>query len=291
MEIRTTAFAVLLALAAAGCNDGSARSKKLVFSAIPDRNETLLREKYAPVADYLAKKLGIEVEYLHANEYADAVEHFKNGDVQLAWFGGLTGVQARHAVEGARAIVQGAEDPNFYSFFIAHKDSGLEPSDEFPKNLAGKRFTFGSKGSTSGRLMPEYYIREHTGQAPAELFGSEPNYSDSHDATAELVQSGQFQAGAINYKTYEDRVASGKTDPNVCRVIWTTPTYPDYNFTAHPDLEKTFGAGFTEKLQRALLEMKEPNLLAAFTRSSFIEATNDDFAPIEKLARQLEFIR
>ena len=99
----------------------------LVFTAIPDHNETELREKYAPVASYLSEKLGVEVRYLHSTSYADSVELFKNGDVQLAWFGGYTGVQARREVEGARAIAQGAVDPKYKSYFIAHVDTGLAP--------------------------------------------------------------------------------------------------------------------------------------------------------------------
>jgi phosphonate transport system substrate-binding protein len=200
-------------------------------------------------------------------------------------------VQARHAVKGSQAIVQGEEDPEFYSYFIAHKDTGLTRSDSFPKGLEGMSFTFGSDGSTSGRLMPEYFIRKYTGKSPEEFFGRPNSYSGSHDKTAELVQSGSFQAGVLNYAVYDARVAKGDTDPEVCRVIWKSETYPDYNFTAHPVLEEWFGAGFTDKLQKALLEMTDKDLLQAFPRKRLIKASNADFKPIEELARQLEFIR
>ena len=108
---------VICVAALAACSPPSEREQAtLRFSAIPDQDETRLREKFQPVAEYLSAELGVPVEYVHATEYADSVELFKNGDVQLAWFGGLTGVQARHAVPGARAIVQGEEDPDFYSY-------------------------------------------------------------------------------------------------------------------------------------------------------------------------------
>ena len=187
-------------------------------------------------ARFLSKRLGVPVEYVHATRYADAVDLFKNGDVHLAWFGGLSGVQARDAVKGARAIVQGAEDPNFYSYFIAHADAGLVPGDGFPTAMAGKRFTFGSMGSTSGRLMPEAFIREHTGKESQDFFAS-VSFSGSHDKTVELVGSGQFEVGAVNYKVYDRRVAEGETDPSVVQIIWKTPGYADYNFTAHPELD------------------------------------------------------
>ena len=262
----------------------------LRFSAIPDQDESRLREKFAPVAAYLSRTLGVPVQYVHATKYSDAVDLFKNGDVQLAWFGGLTGVQARHAVEGARAIAQGAEDPEFYSYFIAHRDTGIERETSFPSAIEGRRFTFGSMGSTSGRLMPEYFIRENTGKAPREFFDS-ISFSGSHDRTAELVASGRFEVGTLNYKVYERRVREGRTDPDVVRVIWKTPLYADYNFTAHPVLDTRYGVGFTDRLQRALVEMKDPALLSAFPRTALIAANSEDFDAIREVARQLDFIR
>jgi len=282
--------ASLISLLALWCAQAAADPPVLRFSAIPDQDESRLREKFEPLAAYLSDKLGVEVEYVHATRYPDAVELFKNGDISLAWFGGLTGVQARHAVPGARAIVQGAEDPEYYSYFIAHVDAGIEPGPDFPKAIAGKTFTFGSQGSTSGRLMPEYFIRQFTGKSPREFLGA-ISFSGSHDRTAELVESGQFQVGALNYQVYDRRVAEGTTDPKVAIVIWKTPVYPDYAFTAHPDLETKFGKGFTDELADALIAIDDPALLSAFPRSALIPASNEDFAAIEKIARDLDFIR
>jgi phosphonate transport system substrate-binding protein len=262
----------------------------LRFSAIPDQNETRLREKFGPVAAYLSRVLGIPVEYVHATKYSDSVDLFKNGDIQLAWFGGLTGVQARHAVKEARAIAQGAEDPEFYTYFIANKNAGIQPSKDFPTAIEGLRLTFGSMGSTSGRLMPEYFIRENTGKSPREYL-SAISFSGSHDRTVELVESGQFEVGVLNYQVYDRRVAEGTTDPAVVEVIWKTPVYPDYNFTAHPDLESMYGVGFTDRLQQALIEMNDPGLLSAFPRSALIRASNSDFDAIHALALKLDFIR
>jgi phosphonate transport system substrate-binding protein len=286
---RTLPLALVVAIALS-CATAWADPPVLRFSAIPDQDETRLREKFAPLAEYLSARLGVAAEYVHATRYPDAVELFKNGDIGLAWFGGLTGVQARHAVPGARAIAQGAEDPEYYSYFIAHVDSGVEPGSAFPTAIAGKTFCFGSPGSTSGRLMPEYFIRQSTGKSPQEFLGA-ISFSGSHDRTAELVESGQFQVGAINYRVYDRRVAEGTTDPKVAAVIWKTPVYPDYGFTAHPDLEVQFGEGFIDRLMSVLIEIDDPELLSAFPRTSLIPVSNADFSEIEKVARELDFIR
>lgn len=263
----------------------------LRFTAIPDQNTTELQEKFRPFADYLSQRLGVPVEYVPVRDYQAAVESFKNGDVLLAWFGGLTGVQARHAVPGSRAIAQGDTDPTYYSYFIANESTGLQRSDDFPKGIGKFRFTFGSESSTSGRLMPEYFIRQATGLSPEKFFKDPVGFSGSHDKTAELVASGQFPVGVLNYKVYDRRVKEGKTDPKVCRIIWKTPTFTDYNWTAHPDLDKTFGAGFTERLQKALLSINDPKLLAALPRDRLIPARNEDYERIQQVATELGMLR
>ena len=263
----------------------------LKFSAIPDQQKTELKEKFDALASYLSQELGVKFEYVPASDYKASVDAFKSGDIQLGWFGGLTGVQARHAVEGARAIAQGKSDPVFKSYFIAHRDTGLERSDAFPQDLSKLTFSFGSESSTSGRLMPEFFLRENTSKSPGEFFASPPTFSGSHDKTVELVESGQVQAGVVNYKVYDKRVAEGKTDPAVCKIVWVTPEYADYNFTAHPDLETKFGEGFTDKLQQTLIAITDPELLSAFPREALIAATNEDFVGIEAVARDLGFLR
>ncbi|HYC90444.1 MAG TPA: PhnD/SsuA/transferrin family substrate-binding protein, partial [Thermoanaerobaculia bacterium] len=126
---------------------------------------------------------------------------------------------------------------------------------------------------------------------PRELFQTPPGFSGSHDKTAELVESGQYAVGVLNYKVYDRRVKEGKTNPEVCRVIWKTPTYTDYNWTAHPDLETTFGAGFTARLQNALLAIEEPQLLAALPREKLIAARDEDYERIREVAKQLGMLR
>lgn len=281
---------VLLATAALGAPQE--RPKLLRFSGIPNNNTTELAEKYRPLARHLASELGVEVEYVPTSDYGATVEAFKSGDLQLAWFGGLTGVRARAAVPGAHAIACGKVDKQFKTYFVANASTRLDRSDEFPMALAGKKFTFGSDQSTSGRLMPEYWIRKKTGKSPREFFGAEMHFSGAHDKTAALVQAGTFDAGAIDFTTYERLVKERKLDPVICKVIWVTPEYADYNFTAHPLLEQRFGAGFTAKLTRALLAIEDPALLAALDRPQGLVACSDaDFEDLAKLALELKLVR
>ena len=287
-------FTLLLALllGTVSCSGESTAAPVLSFSAIPDQRSTELTEKYSLLARRLEELLEVPVRYVPVTDYEASVAAFKNGDIQLAWFGGLTGVQARTAVPGARALAQGRVDPDYRSYFVAHVDTGIEPSDAFPVDLEGRSFTFGSRSSTSGRLMPEQFVRQETGQAPEDFFAGPPGFSGSHDKTAELVESGTYEAGALNFKVYDALVAEGRLDPERCRRVWTTPGYPDYNWTAHPDLETAFGAGFLARLQEALVSLSDPELLAALQRpEGFVPARNEDYAPLEVLARELGLLR
>src|SRR5437899_440429 len=189
--MRIKVFAAVLAslsilIACGGKQTAPAASRKtpvLRYTAIPDQNSTELEAKFRPLSDYLSKTLGVPVEYVPVRDYQAAVESFKNGDVLLAWYGGLTGVQARNAVPGSRAIAQGDVDPTYYSYFIANAATGLRRSETLPKDIAKYKFTFGSESSTSGRLMPEYFLHQLTGKTARELFRTPPGFSGSHDKT------------------------------------------------------------------------------------------------------------
>jgi len=265
----------------------------LIITAIPDEKISDQTAKYEALAAYLSKKLDIKVDYDISNNYDAAVNRFANDEVHLVWFGGLTGVQARAKVPGARAIAQGQVDPEYKSYFIAHESTGLTKSDKFPTEFSKFTFTFGSKKSTSGRLMPTWFIQQETGKTPEEFFEQTPQFrlKGSHAATAKVVNEGSVQTGVLSYKTYDGMVKDGSIDPNKARIIWETPGYADYNFTAHPSLEKTFGEGFVDKLQKALIECDDAKALGSIRREKLISAKNEDFDGIVKIAKELEFIK
>ena len=278
-----------LGLAMAVAMTVPALADSFVFTAIPDQDETRLKERFGKVATYLSEKLGVDVKYIPVKSYAAAVTAFRNNQVQLAWFGGLSGVRARAAVPGSVAIAQGYEDQFFVTYFIANTKTGLGESKDFPKGIAGKTFTFGSKGSTSGRLMPEFHIREAFGKSPDDVF-SRVGFSGDHSRTLQLVQSGAYEVGALNFKTFDTEKEQGKVDDSKVKIIWKTPPYPDYQWTIRGDADKVFGAGFADKVKTALLGMKDPDLLKAFPRKSFVPASNDDYQSILDTAKSIGLI-
>ena len=279
------ALAVLAAPAQAQEKPAAKALPPLVFTGIPDQDESRLVERFGKVAAYLEARLGVPVRYIPVKSYPAAVTAFTNGQVQLAWFGGFTGVQARKAVPGSQAIAQGAEDAAFKTYLIANAATGLKPEKDFPTAIAGKTFTFGARASTSGRLMPEYFIRQaFPGKTPEQVF-ARVGFSGDHTRTIQLVQSGAFAVGAVDYSVWDLDSKAGKVDRQAVSVIWESPTFPDYQWTVRGDVEQTYGAGFTDRLRAALTGITNPAILEPFGRSRFIPVTDAAYQPLVAVGR------
>ncbi|QKJ22588.1 putative selenate ABC transporter substrate-binding protein [Poseidonibacter lekithochrous] len=264
-------------------------SQTFTFTAIPDQDETKLKERFSKLAVYLTKELGVDVKFVPVKSYSASVAAFRNNQVQLAWFGGFSGVKARKLVKDSQAIAQGVEDPNFYSYIIAHKSTGINKAEKLSDAVKGKTFTFGSKGSTSGRLMPEYYIRETFNASPNDVF-KKVGFSGNHSKTISLVQSGAYELGAVNYKVWDRELKAGNIDTSKVKVIYRTPDYYDYNFTIRSDVDKNYGAGFIKKVQNAILKLEDKEILNAFPRAKFVEAKNSDYDKVYETAKKIGLI-
>lgn len=291
---RTLLSLLTLCLAAAACGSsgsdeaGNADSspEKVVIGAIPDQDPEVLARNYGLVADYLTEEIGVPVEFQPVTEYDAAVTQFRVGDLDLVWFGGLTGVQARLQVDGATAIAQRDIDATFTSVFIAGADTGIGLVADVAglSVLSGHTFTFGSESSTSGRLMPQSFL----GEAGVDLdaLDGEPGFSGAHDKTIALVEAGTYEAGALNSQVWYSAVDAGDVDTSKVELILETPTYYDYHWVAHPDL----GSDLTAKITEALLGLDPSNadhqeILEFFGAGSFIETNNANYADIEAIGR------
>jgi phosphonate transport system substrate-binding protein len=229
-------------------------------------------------------------------DYPAAVSQFRAGDLDLVWFGGLTGVQARLQTPGAMVLAQRDIDQDFHSVFIVNNESNIAPVAAVTDlaKLKGLRFTFGSESSTSGRLMPEYFL-DKAGIDPKKDFSGPAGFSGSHDKTIDLVAAGTFQAGSVNEQVWKRRSADGSVDLTKVTAILTSPGYHDYHWIAGPDTDKRFGAGFTKKITEALLTADADatngaKALGLLGGKKFVAATPDTYVEIEAIGRKLGLI-
>jgi phosphonate transport system substrate-binding protein len=267
-------FGVALSFTAVSAN----AAETLRVSAIPDEAPTELLRKFKPLGAYLEQQLGMPVKFVPVADYAAVVEAIAADRIDLAWLGGFTFVQTRLKTGNAIPLVQRAEDATFTSKIIS-----ADPSVNSLQDLKGKTFAFGSVSSTSGSLMPRYFMLQD-GIKPEEFF-SRIAYSGAHDATAAWVQAGKADGGVLNASVWDKLVAAGKIDTRKVKVIATTPIFYDYNWTVRGTLDPAL----RDKIQAAFLALDPANpqhkaILDLQAASRFIETNAENYQGIEQAA-------
>ncbi len=275
----------------------NANSKVLKIGAIPDQNQEVLDKRFNLLSKELSKSLDVKVKYIPVINYVAAVTGFRTNDLDLVWFGGLSGVQARLQTPNAIVIAQRDIDKEFKSVFIVNKKLKLDSitNKNELKKLKNLRFTFGSENSTSGRLMPEYFLNE-VGITIKDFKGKRAGFSGSHDATIALVNSGAFDAGALNKQVWENNLKNNPKRTNNISLFWITPDYVDYHWVAQGNLDYRFRKGFTKELKSTILNLDIKNkehkkILDMFNSKNFIEADASEYKNIEAIAKKLKKIR
>lgn len=259
----------------------------LRVTAIPDEAPTELARKFAPLGAYLESQLGVKVEWTPVTDYAAAVEALVNRQVDLAWFGGFTFVQASVRSQGkAVPLVQREEDEKFRSVFITDASSGITKLED----LKGRTLSFGSPSSTSGHLMPRSFLLAAKINPDTDL--KRISFSGAHDATIAAVASGKVDAGALNASVWEKFVAEKKVDPAVVKVFFTTPGYYDYNWTVHADMP----VDLRNRIARAFLTLdastpQGKEILALQRATRFIPTKADNYNGIRAAAEQAGLLK
>jgi phosphonate transport system substrate-binding protein len=278
----------LIALSAATAFTGVRAQAPKVFriTAIPDESPTELARKAAPLVKYLEQRLGVKAEYTPVTDYAAAVEALANQQVDLAWFGGFTFVQALQRSGGkVIPLVQREEDEKFRSVFITTEDAIKSLAD-----LKGRTLTFGSQSSTSGHLMPRSFLLGAGIDPDRDL--KRVAFSGAHDATVAAVASGKVDAGALNISVWDKLVADKKVDPAKVRVFYTTPAYYDYNWTVHADMP----AAQRERLAKAFLDLNKSTpegreILDVQRATRFLPTKAENYKGIEAAARNAGLLK
>lgn len=270
-------FVALLASGAGPSAQGL--PKELRISAIPDENPQEMLRIYSPFADYLTKEVGVAVKFVPVVDYAATVEGLAANKLDMVWYGGLTSVQAARQAKGARRIIMRKEDAEFKSHFITRRNTGIREL----KDLKGKTFSFGSVSSTSGHLMPRYYLLK-AGINPERDF-SKFSFSGAHDATAAWVEAGRVDAGALNFLVWDKLVETKKVDTNKVVIFWTTPPYVDYVWTVRGGLDRAL----VEKISKAFLKLDyskpaDRKLLGLHRTKGYIPAKDSDWKGTEEAA-------
>ena len=261
-------------------------AETLRVSAIPDEAPTELQRKFKPLGEYLTRQLGMDVKFVPVADYPAVVESLASDRLDLAWLGGFTFVQVHLKDPTATPLVQREQDAQFTSKFIT-----ANPDVKSLSDLKGKSFAFGSISSTSGSLMPRYFMLKQDNIKPEEYF-SRVAYSGAHDATVAWVQAGKVDGGVLNASVWQKLVDAGKVDTSKVKVFATTPTYFDYNWTVRGNMDPAL----KEKIKQAFLDLDPANpehkaILDLQAASRFIETKPENYVGTEQAAREAGLLK
>ena len=227
--------AVIVSVSLLGCAeeraDQGAPASTVRVAVLPDQSRDRLLLKYSPLMEYLESATSLEFELSVPPDYSDLLNEFDAGRVDLAWFGGLTFAQAEIRNRAVPLAFRDI-DVQFTSCYLARASDPRTSIAEF----AGERFSFGPSLSTSGHLMPRYFMSDE-GIEPEELFAS-IQHSAGHDQTAFRVSNGEVDLGVANCIIVQSMFDSGVLNDEDVRIIETTPPYPDYVWAISPTMDE-----------------------------------------------------
>jgi phosphonate transport system substrate-binding protein len=286
----------------------------LVIGGIPDQDFEKLTDMYGKLSEYLQEQLQIEVRsytsstnqgFINIDQnYESTVTAFRWGNLDLAWLGGFTAIQAVEQVPEAKIIAQREIDQKFRTILIGNRDSlnslgirgDLSSSQQeslailkklcqAPKKL---KFAFGGKSSTSGDLIPLHYLVR---AGLKETCFQEVRFAGSHDATIRLVASGVYDVGALNQQVWESRLHEFSRSKII--KLWHSPPYQNYAWVVHPKALRNFDSDLMlNKIQQALLDLKTSphgrSILDFFGSDEFIKTRNQDYDNLREIVRKRE---
>jgi len=275
----------VLMVGLSGCSHTDSESPTtLRLSMIPTTDPGKIIRESKPFVEYLQRKVGAKVELTVPTNYAAVVEAISNDRVDVAYLGGFTFVEAS-ARAGVFPLVQRERDQKFHSLFITQPQSPIHSLND----LQGHSFAFGDVNSTSGHLMPAYFMQQ---EGVDRTVIDKAVYTGGHDATALAVANGKVDAGAMDELVYGRMIQEGKLSDSQVRVFYTTPPFFDYVWAARKGLNPAAVKAFAD----AMLALDAGNaeqktILELLNASKYVRAEDSSYGPLRQAAKDAGLLK
>ncbi len=290
-KLARTLFAVslLAAMLIAAAPAKAQQVTELNFGVIPAELAPNVKKDWQPFVDDMSKALGLKVNAFFASDYATVIEGMRFNKVQIAWFGNKSAMEAVDRANGevfARTMTLDG-NPGYWSLLITHKDSGINSVDDIIKN--GKKYIFGNgdPNSTSGFLVPAYYIFAANKIDPKTYFKRVRNAS--HEANLLAVASKQVDFATNNTMDLARFQKEQPAKAALIKVFWKSPLIPNdplvWRKDLPPDMKakiKAFILGYGKNGPNA---ERQRQVLAHLAQGwlPFRESSNAQLIPIRQL--------
>jgi phosphonate transport system substrate-binding protein len=286
--IRHLAAAVTLATFATAVAHAQA-VKELGFGIISTEATQNLKQDWQPVLDDLAKQSGYKINAFFAPDYAGVIEAMRFNKVQIAWFGNKSAIEAvdRASGEVFAQMVNADGTQGYYSHLIVHKDSPVKNLDDVLK--MGKSLTFGNgdPNSTSGFLVPGYYVFAQNKIDAKNHF--KLVRSANHETNALAVANKQIDIATNNSENLDKFKGRFPDKFAELRIVWTSPLIPLDPLVMRKDLPEDA----KQKIRNFFVnygkgsQVEKDHLMKLSKLAGFRESSNRQLLPI----RQLELFR
>lgn len=277
--LRLAVFTVLAAVLPAsgtyaeeGAKANNESTVHLDFGLYSSNKPSAMVRVFKPVLNRLeeltGEKLGrpVDIRMQIAKDYDEGVSDLTSGEVDFSQFGPASYIEAKRANSGLRILAMESikEAKVFYGIIAVRADSDIRSIED----LKGRSFAFGDEASTIGRFLSQLYLEEHG--LHADDF-SNYDYLGRHDKVGTAVGAGDFDAGALNEKTFQKLVASGEPLRELARFA---------NVTKPWIASSTLDPVVFDALQQALLELDDERALKNLKVDGFLEGSDEDYRSI-----------
>ncbi len=263
--------------------------KEINFGIISTESSQNLKSDWQPVLDDMAKKVGMKVNGFFASDYAGIIEGMRFNKVQVAWFGNKSAMEAvdRASGEVFAQMINADGTLGYYSHLIVHKDSPIKSLDDMLKQGKNLSFGNGDPNSTSGFLVPGYYVFSQNNIDPKNFF--KVSRGANHESNALAVANKQVDVATNNSENLDKIKDKLPGKFNDIRVIWTSPLIPSDPLVIRKDMAEPLKGKVKEFFYNygKGSQQEKDNLYKLSKLSSFKLSTNSQLIPI----RQLELFK
>lgn len=297
MKITALAAALGLGIAATVAATTAKAQEVLNFGIISTESTQNLKSQWVPFLEAMEKQTGLSVKPFFASDYAGIIEGMRFNKVQVAWYGNKSAMEAVDRSNGEVFVQSSDTEGNlgYNSYILAQKDSPINSIEDMLKNAANLTFSNGDPNSTSGFLVPGYYVFAVNGvDDPKKIFKRVVNAN--HETNAMAVANKQVDIATCNSEVLP-RIQERQPEKFAqIKVIWTSPLIPSDPIVWRKDLAQnvkdkvksfflTYGVAAAGKADEQVKQ--ERAVLTGLKWGTFRESSDDQLIPI----RQLELFK
>jgi len=262
----------------------TAQAQEINFGIISTDSTQALKARWQPLIDDMVKQTGLDIKPFFAADYAGVIEAMRFNKVQVGWFGNKSAMEAVDRSEGEifAQMVNADGSKGYYSYMIVNKDSPINNIDDMLKAAKTLSFSNGDPNSTSGNLVPGFYVFAKNKVDAKTAF--KIMRSGNHESNGLAVSAKQVDVATFNSEQFEIMKANAPDKAKEIKIIWTSPLIPSDPLVIRKDVPAATKEKITKFFMGYGKDDREKQVLKDVAKlSGFKASTNDQLIPIREL--------